>query len=59
MLFQHFYIKMGNRIWFVFHIFIFNIQIIKSIVKEGDGIFSASEEKENGFCGQENEGVKF
>jgi hypothetical protein len=37
---------MGNGIWFVFHIFIFNIQIIESIVKEGNSISSASEEKE-------------
>jgi hypothetical protein len=45
MLFQHFCIKMGNGIRFVFHIFIFNIQIIESIVKEGDGISFASEEE--------------
>jgi hypothetical protein len=38
--------KNRDRIRFVFHIFIFNIQIIESIVKEGDGISSASEEEE-------------
>jgi hypothetical protein len=38
--------KNGIGIQFVFHTFIFNIQIIESIVKEGDSISSVSEKEE-------------
>jgi hypothetical protein len=44
-MFQHFCIKW--RLEFgLFHIFLFNIQIIESIVKKEDSISSVSEEKE-------------